>query len=1184
MARTKRRLSQSQNISHHSSTFNINTGNTQREEIEDLTQNGTQTAHEFTQTDVDSHQQHPEKRLKSDPVSKSNLNRHSSPSSPSKGDQEQRFDDDDEFDKENELSSAGFVDENLEEKMRDEEEKGFACVGILDKIKVIDFMCHAHFEFEFGPNVNIIQGENGSGKSAIVAALQIGLGAVASSTERGKKLTDHIRNGQREAIISIFIRNRAQREKNTASQCVKLSNELRYRPDEFGDTIEIQRVLRRDSSGRGGGWSFKSWNGKRVNPANGRSAKRELCAILDHFNIQIGNPVSVLTQQKSKQFLARGKPAELYRFFMEATLLEDIRKSVSVMMDATKDMKYTLELKHEQLPEIKAVVEKLQKRFERAQGLKPLEEKIQRMEKMWAWKLVDEREDGVNKLKEKRRKLLKSMKGLEEELDESTERKKKAEEEFGDVKKGMDEKSEVLRVFLGELEKIKSEMRRLSEKKRVIEAGEKSARREYECALQMKRKLEKSMEAQKMKHVKSHDDRKKLEMQCSALERTLNEIDSGLSELERMIASIESEMQGYREQSRKFADDEERFRRKLKHLRGELSHLERMEENELIKWGRDTPGILRAIDQSVASNRFHHQPIGPIGRLVSVLDSKWARAVQSAVSRRWLSAYIVHDTHDEYELRRLTKNSVTIVVSSLTTDRYSIPDNAKPSKRYTSVLDMMSFNSNAVFNVLVDQCEIERQLLFENKNEMENVAWSGQSNVKTCWHLDGSQAYSRNGSDTFRSGDQSMHVLLGQNMSAAKGELQREIQKCESEWDRMRQDSREFEKERHAMAQREGEMAQRKRSLKREESGVKREIENVRNEMERIDEGMDYAEFEAQIASVEGDIVEKRELLESMDLERTQVERELVGLDEKRRAKQEEGRELQRDQVRLETAMETKSRAVMELTRFEKQCVIKFREKQPELKRLNESIEEHKQELAEIEIEAKHISQERVIDAKNRTSEELDSVIQGLKQQLKADSARFDGKCVKDLEFEFKEMHGKQCKIEQEIHAHSELYDDLVRGIKLRRNAFVKIRKHQKNTACSFFSYYLGKRGHFGSLDFNYGEQELSMSVQIASHEVKSGEVFETKELRSLSGGEKSFVTLSFMLAVGESMEIPFRVMDEFDVFMDEANRRAAYDTVVETAKACVSRQFIFITPHKLPNIKASELIKIQRLQPPTRK
>lgn len=107
----------------------------------------------------------------------------------------------------------------------------------------------------------------------------------------------------------------------------------------------------------------------------------------------------------------------------------------------------------------------------------------------------------------------------------------------------------------------------------------------------------------------------------------------------------------------------------------------------------------------------------------------------------------------------------------------------------------------------------------------------------------------------------------------------------------------------------------------------------------------------------------------------------------------------------------------------------------------------------------------------------------------------------------------------------------------------------------------------------------------MAHHIKEDGQLHVTEDIRALSGGERSFTTLSFMLALGECMDIPFRIMDEFDVFMDEANRRASYETLIEAAREMRSRQFIFITPLELPRVAlgAGEAVRVQKLLPPER-
>lgn len=45
---------------------------------------------------------------------------------------------------------------------------------MLTRIYCENFMCHQKLSIDLGPHVNFITGQNGSGKSAILAALQVG--------------------------------------------------------------------------------------------------------------------------------------------------------------------------------------------------------------------------------------------------------------------------------------------------------------------------------------------------------------------------------------------------------------------------------------------------------------------------------------------------------------------------------------------------------------------------------------------------------------------------------------------------------------------------------------------------------------------------------------------------------------------------------------------------------------------------------------------------------------------------------------------------------------------------------------------------------------------------------------------------------------------------------------------------
>ena len=46
--------------------------------------------------------------------------------------------------------------------------------------------------------------------------------------------------------------------------------------------------------------------------------------MLDHCNVQVDNPVSLLNQDTSRHFLQKNKPGDKYKLFMKATHLEQI--------------------------------------------------------------------------------------------------------------------------------------------------------------------------------------------------------------------------------------------------------------------------------------------------------------------------------------------------------------------------------------------------------------------------------------------------------------------------------------------------------------------------------------------------------------------------------------------------------------------------------------------------------------------------------------------------------------------------------------------------------------------------------------------------------------------------------------------------------------------------------------------
>ena len=58
-------------------------------------------------------------------------------------------------------------------------------------------MCHTMQDIRFGARANFLIGNNGSGKSAVMTGVVIGLGGKASTTNRGQSIKNFVKYGTR---------------------------------------------------------------------------------------------------------------------------------------------------------------------------------------------------------------------------------------------------------------------------------------------------------------------------------------------------------------------------------------------------------------------------------------------------------------------------------------------------------------------------------------------------------------------------------------------------------------------------------------------------------------------------------------------------------------------------------------------------------------------------------------------------------------------------------------------------------------------------------------------------------------------------------------------------------------------------------------------------------------------------
>lgn len=96
------------------------------------------------------------------------------------------------------------------------------------------------------------------------------------------------------------------------------STDESYKYDRYGKTIIVERTISINGTSS---YKLKSESGKIIS-----EKKEELDNILSHFCIFIDNPICVLTQEISKNFLNSKNASDKFKFFIKATQIEETKR------------------------------------------------------------------------------------------------------------------------------------------------------------------------------------------------------------------------------------------------------------------------------------------------------------------------------------------------------------------------------------------------------------------------------------------------------------------------------------------------------------------------------------------------------------------------------------------------------------------------------------------------------------------------------------------------------------------------------------------------------------------------------------------------------------------------------------------------------------------------------------------
>ncbi|XP_028160988.1 structural maintenance of chromosomes protein 6-like [Ostrinia furnacalis] len=361
--------------------------------------------------------------------------------------------------------------------------------GCIHSIHVRNFFCHDNLEINLNRNVNFIVGRNGSGKSAILTALVVGLGGRASATNRGNNLHSFIKKGANSATVEIKIKNNSPKA---------------YKHNVYGDFITIVRNI--NASG-GSSYKVKSATGEVIS-----TKFEEVNSIILAHDIQVDNPISVLNQDDARSFHASDAKKK-YSLFRKATNLDQTEINYVKALENCNKASATWNRKNDACQELEKEYKKWKTSHEQLQSRDEIEAQKQALQNEYYWsEIADfEREAAM----------------VQAQYDKQQARVDRLVEKLGKMKDNFGNNNEALEALRTQMDEKTLEKTALEQELRALETQVRELQVEQRTAQHA---------ASKHQELKAREERK-----VADIEREINNVDSGSSASRRAQLEAKAE-------------------------------------------------------------------------------------------------------------------------------------------------------------------------------------------------------------------------------------------------------------------------------------------------------------------------------------------------------------------------------------------------------------------------------------------------------------------------------------------------------------------------------------------------------------------------------------------------------------------------------------------------------------------
>ncbi|KAH9904593.1 P-loop containing nucleoside triphosphate hydrolase protein [Xylariomycetidae sp. FL2044] len=1035
--------------------------------------------------------------------------------------------------------------------------------AIIESITCINFMCHQKLHVTFGPLLNFVVGENGSGKSAVLTAITLCLGGKASATNRGGSLRSFVKEGQEHAILIVKIKNQGDDA---------------FKPEQFGESIIVERHFSKSGSS---GFKLKSVTGRIISTKKG-----DVDDVVDYFCLQVDNPLNILSQDNARQFLNAATPAAKYKYFVMGTQLEQLDNDYQLLQEILDANETKLEEYQENITFLKDKSEKAVKLRDAVSKHAEMRQRSKVYTHQLAWAQVMEQEA-----------ILQAKDGAI--ID--------AEQQITNMGGIIEEKSQILDNIDNEIQRagenltsIRQEEGEVTDKEKEAKANYESTKRELLTIHTQERDVHGNLDHASTNisdlQAKISAEEQRLEQReggiLAAKQKEQEEANQAVKAIEESIATHNSSLPALKrefveaeENAQRSGEDVETKRREVAALENRVRMLSQSRGDRLAGYDRKMPQLLKSIEND---GGFREKPIGPIGSYIQLTQPKWSGILEKILNPR-LNAFVVTSKSDHDRLSGLARKTGVNCPIIIASARRLGNNLREPDEMFDTVMRVLRFDSPVVRDQLIINDRIEQVLLIEEREEAERVMYDHgpPANVASC--LTFNDGNTRKGLRLVwrNANNQSTSPVDPDNNQKPrmKSDVETEIQYQQGSLEQLRTECRDMESARRVLQQAvqrcSQAVAQHKRHAQKLESDRRRaeatvsailteldqfegsdgRLEGLKDALKQAQSQMDhYGNQYGELSVLKAEKNRDVERLKSEFSEMKAAARDF----EAKIAKAEERVQRYNESRRVALVEKNAAHERLDMAKVEKENIKRSRDRQAQ------TVEEYSRQAASVCAERAYIPDGETVQSIERKFEAIKDQLRKARNRLGASDEEINNRAAQALE-EFRDAK----KSHKDL---TSLVDGLKKALMDRLAKWRVFQRLISAHARSNFSYLLSERSYRGKLLLDHKAKKLEIQVEPdQTRRTTSG-----RNTKTLSGGEKSFSSICLLLAIWDAMGSPLRCLDEFDVFMDSVNRAISTNMLITAARRSVGKQFILITPNAIEGRASNdEDVKIIRLSDP---